>query len=828
MARTDGGDAEALHAEEPPAPATHPRAAAHPVMAYVTLWFAAAMAVVVIVYYAKPDWQLPVWATLGLSCSLACFTGTRLNRPAKRLPWYLLALAMFTLINGDTIYNILTDVFHQNEPFPSAADASYLFTYPLAAAGIMMMIRLRNPYRDITALVDALLLASGLTLVLWVFIITPTVDQKSVPWFNSAVSVAYPIGDVLLLVVILRLMTGGGVRGRSAVLLVIGSLGLMSSDVAYLTVRLYGTWHVGSPADLGWVVFYISWGCAALHPSMVDLTQPNLRTSPLAAGRVLPLALTALIAPALLLYEALQRSLRDASVIAVFSAVMFILVIIRLSLQGRQLRHQESVAHNKAMVRELRNRAYHDALTGLANRAKFQERAARAFQRVQESGGAVCMLLIDLDNFKEVNDTLGHRAGDELLRAAARRLAGAVRPGDLPARFGGDEFAVLLADGSPPAGAEVLAARLIRTFNAPFLIWDAQADVHASIGVATSTDAPLDEEGSDTADILLRNADLALYAAKADGKATWRRYHPYLYEAAMERMRLRTSLDQAIEREEISVSYQPIVDLRGPLRVAGFEALVRWRHPELGLLPPSQFIPLAEETGQIVPLGAWVLGRAISDAARWNSGRPVREAKHVAVNVSAHQFLEDGMVDEINRKLMSEGLPSNLLVLEITETAFLHHHGPEVSRNLNALSALGVRIAVDDFGTGYSSIAYLRDLSIQILKADKSFVDRISEDPEHLALLQGIVTVAGALGIDVVAEGVETEPQARLLRTMGCAFGQGFLYSAAIPFDRVAATTARLEEDARAPDPRDQDAHVPDPHAPDPHDQDAHQEGRRP
>src|SRR5581483_8522860 len=195
------------------------RPSAQPVMQYATLWFAAAMLLVVVIYYAKPQWQLPVWATLGLSCSIAATVGTRLNHPAKRLPWYLLAAAMFTLINGDTIYNVLTDVFHQNEPFPSAADASYLFTYPLAASGIIMMVRLRNPYRDITALVDALLLASGLTLIIWVFIITPTVDQKSVPWFNSAVSVGYPVGDVLLLVVILRLLTGGGVRGPSSVLL---------------------------------------------------------------------------------------------------------------------------------------------------------------------------------------------------------------------------------------------------------------------------------------------------------------------------------------------------------------------------------------------------------------------------------------------------------------------------------------------------------------------------------------------------------------------------------------------------------------------------------
>ena len=766
-------------------------------MSYLTLWFVAAMTLVVALYYAVPAWNLALWLTLGLSSCAASFTGTRLNAPPRRLPWYLITAATFTLINGDTIYNILTDFFHQDEPFPSLADASYLFTYPLAAAGIVLMIRMRSPRRDATALVDALLLAGGLALLFWVFTITPTVNQESVRWFDSAVSIAYPIGDVLLLAVILRLLTGGGVRGWSPALLVLGALGLMGSDIAYALVRLYGTWHVGTPADLGWVLFYICWGAAALHPSMVNLTTPHEREGLLTAGRVIPLALAALIAPSVLLVEAIQHNVKDAAVIAVFSALMFVLVVIRLSLQGRQQRYQESVAASRAMVRELHERAYHDALTGLFNRAGFQERSELAFKLASESGGVVCMLLIDLDNFKEVNDTLGHRAGDELLITAARRLSAAVRPGDLAVRFGGDEFAVLLADGSLPEGAEALAARLIRTFNEPFQIWDTQAEVRASIGVASSADAP-DTPEQDAADVLLRNADLALYAAKADGKGTWTRYLPQLYEAAMERVRLRTSLDKAIGRDELFLCYQPIVDLRGGReRVAGFEALVRWQHPVYGLLAPNQFIPLAEETGQIVQLGEWVLGRAIADAARWNAGRPAAETRRVTVNVSAHQFLDDGLVDSIDRRLKEADLPPELLVLEITETAFLHHHGPEVQRNLHALSRIGVRIAVDDFGTGYSSIAYLRDLSIDILKADRSFVDRIAEDAAHLRLLKGIVTVAYALEIDVVAEGVETVAQRDLLRKMGCRYAQGFYYSPAVTVDRVAALAAELEGRSR-------------------------------
>jgi len=773
-----------------------PHSPHHALATRLTWWFVAAMGLVVVIYYTVPAWNLGLWVTLGLSSCVASLVGIRLNAPPRRLPWYLLAAATFTLISGDTIYNILTDFLNQNEPFPSIADASYLFTYPLAAAGLMIMVRLRSPHRDSTALVDALLLAGGLALLIWVFTITPTVNE-SVPWFDSAVSIAYPIGDVLLLAVIMRLLTGGGVRGWSPALLVVGGLGLMGSDIAYALVRLYGTWQVGTPADLGWVIFYVCWGAAALHPSMVQLTEPHEREGALTAGRVIPLALAALIAPTVLLVEAVQHNVKDAAVIAVFSAVLFALVVTRLTLQGRQQRYQESVAASRAMMDELHSRAYHDALTGLGNRARFQERSALAFERARAIGGVVCMLLIDLDNFKEVNDTLGHRAGDELLIIAAKRLEAEVRPGDLPVRFGGDEFAVLLADGARPEGAEALAARLVRIFAEPFQIWDTQAEVRASIGVASSSDAPGTPE-PEAGDVLLRNADLALYAAKADGKGIWTRYRPKLYEAAMERVRLRSSLDAAIVKEEFFLYYQPIIDLRGGgERVAGFEALVRWQHPELGLLMPSHFIPLAEETGQIVPLGEWILGRAIADAARWNGGRTGPQARRVTVNVSAHQFLDDGLVDWIDRQLTEADLPADLLILEITETAFLHHHGPEVRQNLKALSQLGVRIAVDDFGTGYSSISYLRDLHIDILKADRSFVERIAEDSGHLRLLKGIVTVAYALEIDLVAEGVETVAQRDLLRKMGCRYAQGFYYSPAVPVDRVVALAAELEGRSR-------------------------------
>jgi diguanylate cyclase len=297
--------------------------------------------------------------------------------------------------------------------------------------------------------------------------------------------------------------------------------------------------------------------------------------------------------------------------------------------------------------------------------------------------------------------------------------------------------------------------------------------------------------------VLFRNADLALYAAKEDGKGTWRAYEPQLYDAAVARLALRTGLDRAIALEQFVVHYQPVVDLRGPARVTSFEALVRWQHPDLGLLPPDRFIPLAEETGQIVPLGEWILARAIDDAARWNDGLPVAKRTRVAVNVSAHQFTARGLAKTVEACLERSGLPPQLLILEITETAFLHEQGGIVRDELQTLMEAGVLVAIDDFGTGYSSIGYLRALHFDLLKADKSFIDRIAypDEPQHATLLQGIVHVAATLGIAVVAEGVETAEQRDILRSMGCAYAQGYLYSPAVPLGEVAEAVARVEKE---------------------------------
>jgi len=744
--------------------------------------FAAFMALWTVFYYTVPSLHLLTWTVIGFGGVVAVLAGVRTHRPHTPRAWYLLAGAMLTLVSGDTVYNLLTDVFDQVEPFPSIADAIYLATYPLAAGGLMLMVRRRSPLRDRAALIDAIILATAAALLLWVYVITPTVDIGNQPWTGSAVSIAYPLGDVMLLAVTARLATGGGLRGPAVRLLLVGVLGLTGSDVAYALVRLYGTWHVGSAADLGWVVFYVSWGAAALSPSMTELTEPVAGSRRGAdRSRILPLAVAALVAPTVLMIESLESDTRDGAVIAVASALMFLLVLLRLYLAGRQTRELDNRAHTRAMLRELKYRAYRDSLTGLGNRLRFQDRAERALARAQDCGGVAAMLLIDLDNFKEVNDTQGHKVGDELLVAAAQRIAGAVRPGDLPFRLGGDEFAVLLSDGATEQAAVALAEQLIGVLAEPFRLSGAPVPVRASIGVATSPGGV-----GGTEEVLFRNADLALYAAKADGKGTWRLFESALYDDALERLALRTGLDRALALGEFELHYQPIVQLQGPARVAGFEALVRWRHPQLGLLAPGNFVPVAEETGQITPIGAWILRQATADAAAAGFG-------YVAVNVSPHQFGNGGFVDTVRSALRAAHLPADRLTVEITENVFLHEATANALVDLQRLALLGVRIAIDDFGTGYSSIGYLRDLRFDVIKADKSFVDRIADRPDHERLLRGIVHVAGTMDIAVVAEGVETVEQRDRLRDMGCAYAQGFFYSPAVPLAETAGVQATIE-----------------------------------
>jgi diguanylate cyclase (GGDEF)-like protein/PAS domain S-box-containing protein len=457
--------------------------------------------------------------------------------------------------------------------------------------------------------------------------------------------------------------------------------------------------------------------------------------------------------------EAIGNNLLDDPVVA---AVVF---TIRSIMERRELNEQ------------LHHQAFHDALTGLANRALFRNRVEHALTRRRTPDDSVTVLFLDLDDFKVVNDSLGHEAGDYLLATVAERLQACLRPVDTPARLGGDEFAVLLEETAGEQGATEVAERILDLLRLPILLErqgggarqavDHELFVHASIGIAISSPGV-------AADELLRNADLAMYAAKTRGKGCYEIYKPSLHAATVERMQLKADLQHALERGELRLQYQPIMTIDSG-RIAGLEALLRWHHPERGLVPPDRFIPLAEETGLIVPIGQWVLEQACVQARRWQqrqSGQPLT----MSVNLSARQFQQPDLIESIRRTLVATGLNAAGLVLELTESLLMQDTDATTAK-LHELKALGLRLAIDDFGTGYSSLSYLRRFPVDILKIDKSFVERLDVSGEESALAQAIVKLGHTLRLKTVAEGVEEGGQLDALRAIDCHLGQGFYFA---------------------------------------------------
>ncbi|MFE8991652.1 aminotransferase class I/II-fold pyridoxal phosphate-dependent enzyme [Streptomyces collinus] len=1011
--------------------------------------YVALVAIVTVVYMTVPVMVPVMWAVMGLAGVGAILIGTRLHRPAHAWPWWVLAAGLLVFIAGDTYYFVMEQYLGASNPFPSPADACYLAMYPLIAIGLSGLVRHRWANRDLPSLLDALIVTAGLALPVWVYLVQPLTVLQGVTWQQRAISIAYPLGDILVLALLVRLLTSSPVDGsnRAVRLLVAGTVTLLVTDIAYGILQLNDVWQTGSLLDLGWVVFYTAWGLAALQPSMVELTAsvPQRESLLPPPRRLVMLAVATLIAPGILFWEGLSGDTRDAAVIAAFSGALFLLVILRLAgmvvahrhavtrelalreaaaslvsafrleevdqschravdrLMGRDTPHRtlllpteratdlgahgtrlvspavldpevasaldglpsvlvcpmtqpdrpsgavpgtllvaaperqlhetwgsleilashaglamervalrqevirrENEAYFRTLVRnasdvililedddtiryaspsaqavfgtdellgvslpelvdpgdreraarelaavrergsgaghdhwwvrrregrvevevrfsdfrdertvsglvvtlrdvteqrrleqELTQRAFHDSLTGLPNRTLLLERIERALLRGRRESTLTCLLFIDLDDFKLVNDTMGHRAGDQLLVAVGNRLSRTLRRTDTAARLGGDEFAVLMEDAKQPLDAELLAAQVIQTLGRAFDLADESVTVSASVGVATARDSTDAEE-------LLSHADLALYAAKAAGKRQWRRFKPLLRSRMVERHDLQSQLAQAVADKAFALRYQPVVDITGG-EVVGFEALVRWPHEHQPPVAPEQFISLAEETGHIAPLGSWVLENAISDIIGLQRlpgpGRP----PYVSVNVSARQFRDAGFIEQVGEALSTPGLEPGSLQLELTETVLLQRDD-RLQTVLNTLKELGVHIAVDDFGTGFSSLRYLRDFPLDVLKIDKSFIDDIAQDAQQVALVEGIVRIADTLGLQVIAEGIEDTAQRDLLAGMGCRFGQGFLFARPLTVEQSAHVlrepTARPFAPPQTPRPR--------------------------
>lgn len=427
--------------------------------------------------------------------------------------------------------------------------------------------------------------------------------------------------------------------------------------------------------------------------------------------------------------------------------------------------------------------ARHDALTDLPNRVLFGDRLEEALRRVPR-GESIAMLCLDLDQFKAVNDTLGHAVGDELLKAVADRLRACVRDTDTVARLGGDEFAVVQVTGSQPTGATHLAARIIETLSAPYCIGDHQVIIGTSVGIAIAPD-----DGT-SVDQLLKNADLALYRAKSDGRGVYRFFEPAMDAKMRTRRALELDLRRALANDEFDLFYQPLVNLTAR-EVVGFEALLRWRSPERGLVPPNDFIPLAEDMGLIAPLGAWVLKKACAEAMTWP--RHIR----IAINLSPVQFKSNRLVLDVAAALASSGLSPQRLELEITETVMLQDTEATLA-TLNDLKALGIAISMDDFGTGYSSLSYLRKFPFDKIKIDQSFIRGLSEEDESVAIVRAVMGLGTSLGMVTTAEGVETPEQLRTLRAEGCGEAQGFLFSPPVPAGQIPGLLEHVNRELKA------------------------------
>ncbi|MDI1464007.1 EAL domain-containing protein [Catellatospora sp. KI3] len=985
-----------------------------PVMIYAGLWIMGMVG-----FFALPSpFDDVVWAAIGALSAAAIGYGVLRNRPEPARPWWLLCLAVTLLFLGDTDYDLVLGYRHAAELFPSSADLFYLAMYPALAAGLLGLARPGRRRTRAAVPLDTMILVSGLGLLMWVFLVTPHLADPSLSTGQRLLSVAYPVGDVLVLATIGRLIVVR--RFTPAVLLMtVGAAGLLVTDLVYALSRLRGHGPVGGPVDLGWLLFYGGWAAAALHPSMVELGRPLPAPRRLSTARQFSLLGAALLPSALLVYEAARGGVLHTPAIAVCASITTLLVAARVSTMisdrrdyaaradivrttsaglvsahdahsvrdtlatavhrlargsphtfrmimgprgrpdldriaatcdlveaatlppvaataiapfshalacpirldrdgdsgaeegavlvggdlellqllqapvetltaqaalaldrvtlARQITQRDSEQYFRALVqnatdvilildaddlrvryaspsapsmfgqcellgadlveqtgpdgraavreqlktapggptgsvadwtvlrcdgqrveaeaicrdlrgepaiagivvtlrdvtvqrrlqREMEFHAYHDSLTGLMNRTAFRRRLSEATARAQRLGSHAGVLYLDLDDFKLVNDSLGHEAGDRLLRLAAERIVGELRPYDVAARLGGDEFAVLVEDATAPQTVYSVADRIVAALARPFDLDGRLVSGRASVGVAFTAD------GHSAAD-LLRQADVALYAAKAQGKGRWLRHDPSLDTQTAERLQLRAELEQALPNGEFLLEYQPIVRLADRATV-GFEALLRWDHPTRGRLMPGRFIEIAEDTGAIVAIGNWALTEAATAAATWPTGLD-GTAPYVSVNVSARQFRAAGFAGHVLHTLEVTGLPARRLLLEITETLLLRDD-EQVWHDLASLRHAGVRVAIDDFGTGYSALNYLRHTALDVLKLDRVFTSGSTTSQHQADLVAGIVTLARTMNLDAVAEGVEQQSELDQLLRAGCPYGQGYLFA---------------------------------------------------
>jgi len=849
---------------------------------------------------------VPSWFNPPVTLSAAILAWRAAKSPSQevdqRAPWAWVAVAFALNALGDVIWFIYEEVLHV-PPFPSWADVPYLAFYVVILIGVFRIgtASRDRPNRVHLGLDTAIVFSAG-ALMVWHAILAPTSSAGSDSLLVTAVSLAYPVGDLVLISAVnwVLLRRWSWAPDRALLVLSAGILLYAVADLGFAYIELQREYAGGWP-DLAWIVgdlvtavaaylqysptgtppasaswwmlpvrasvmpsaaIVISFGliCTVTHQrgdgplmtllagfgvvvglaiarqtitmrqqarllaertsrrseerfrslvqnssdviSIIDQRGQLLYQSPSIAGvfGYTPDELTGAHVGVWLHHEdalgataCIQQVLQEPSVQRVAqwrvwhkdgswrmteSTVKNLLSDPNV---GGILLNTRDISERKTLEEQIVYQAFHDPLTGLANRALFRTRVSDALLEQTVSGEPLAVLFLDLDGFKTINDSLGHTAGDQLLVAVADRLRMAVGADDTAARLGGDEFGVLLRGAGEREGT-AMADRVLNLMQAPFQVQRKEVFIHASMGIATCL-----PEGRLRAEDLLRNADAAMYAAKGLGRGRYELFHASMHTAALERLELEADLRKAIERQELVVHYQPIADLRTGA-VSGLEALVRWNHPQRGMLGPNRFIHLAEETDLIVPIGRWVLAEACRQMHRWHRFRP-QHPLGLHVNLSVRQLLDASLVGDVCRILQETGLRPESLTLELTESIVVQESESLASR-LEALRHLGVRLAIDDFGTGYATLGYLRWLPADVVKIDRSYIIDVGHSSRAAAMVQGMVRLAHSLGLETVAEGIEHEEQLAQLRLMECQQGQGYLF--ARPAD--AAATARLLE----------------------------------
>ncbi len=651
--------------------------------------------------------------------------------------------------------------------------------YPFLLLGLIAIPRVRTEGR-LRELLDLAIVAVGSATIVWFVVIEPVARAGADDAAQMLVVLAYPVGDLLTLFALAALFMSR-ITGTSRTALILFGVGVglnAVADLAYARLALDSAYTSGAPIDVAYMVGWLALALAGLAQASRRIARPA-RVAPAAEPRrailFLPYAAVALLYAVLVAATFSQSSSQPSLVVG--AMLVTLLVVIRQAVTARE------------NARLIRDQAFRDPLTGLPNRALMADRIDHALRRSERGERRPALLYLDVDDFKAINDTLGHPAGDRVLVEIARRLASCLRPADSAARLGGDEFAILIEDTSSMAEATAVADRLGLALARPLDLGGRPVSIRASMGIVRFDSADV------TGQNMIRDADIAMYEAKRNARGAYRIFEPAMFDATVDRVRLETDLADALQQGQLEVFFQPLVNLASG-GVTGVEALLRWNHPTRGLILPDDFIGIAERTGEIIPIGRWVIEEACRVVGRWNTTGtgPMR----ANVNVSACQ-LEPPFVDDVARILGRFGFDPHLLVLEITESSFSAER-PHARQVLDDLRALGVAISIDDFGTGYSALSVLRELPVDELKIDQSFVRALSEGHSG-AVVAAIVQLGRDLDLRVVAEGIELGAQAALVRGLGCDVGQGFMLGrpdrAAVVEERILADRART---ARSPD----------------------------